>query len=77
MEFGYVGYLELAFLFLIVFLVVGPRRIIRGVKAINAWVKNGFRRVGKSKAVKKGQGVMRGFGRMAAYYQKRSKTKEE
>lgn len=77
MEYGYIGYLELLFLFLIVFLVVGPRRIIRGIRVINAWVKNGFRRVGRSKAAKRGRGVMRGFGRMTAYYQKRRKTKEE
>lgn len=77
MEYGYVGYLELAFLFLIVFLVVGPRRIIRGIRVIKEWVKNGFRRAGKSKAAKTGRGVLRGFGRMTAYYQKKGKTKEK
>lgn len=77
MEYGYIGYLELAFLFLIVFLVVGPRRIIRGVRVIKEWVRNGFRRVKRSKPARKSQDVMRGFGRMAAYYRNRSKTKED
>ncbi|MEJ2757007.1 MAG: hypothetical protein P8046_00870 [Anaerolineales bacterium] len=77
MEYGYVGTLELLFFFLIVFLVVGPRRIIRGIRAIKAWVRNGFRRVQKSKTAKKSRKILRGFGSMAAYYQKHSKSKED
>lgn len=77
MEYGYIGTLELIFLFLIVFLVVGPRRIIRGVRVIKDWVRNGFRRMQKSKTIRKTGDVMRGLGRMTAYYQKRGKSKEE
>jgi len=76
-EYGYIGTLELIFLFLIVFLVVGPRRIIRGVRVIKEWVRNGFRRAQKSKTARKSRDVMRGLGRMAAYYQKRGKSKED
>ena len=44
---GYISIYEMAFIFLITFLVVGPRRIIRGVKVINEWVHNRFNRVQK------------------------------
>lgn len=44
---GYVSIYEMVFIFLITFLVVGPRRIIRGVKVINEWVRNRFRRMQK------------------------------
>jgi Sec-independent protein translocase protein TatA len=71
MEFGYVGVLELIFFFLIVFLVVGPRRIIRGWRAIGDWVRRGFRRAGKSKAAQQGRGIMRGLGNVVRYYREK------
>ena len=66
--FGYVGVLEFIFIFAIVILVVGPRRIIRGWRVIKEWVRNGFRRVGRTKTAKKGRSVMRGLGSMLAYF---------
>ena len=73
---GYVSIYELAFIFLITFLVVGPRRIIRGVKVIREWVRNGFRRAGRTKAAKTGKGVMRGLGNVVRYYKQRDKHEE-
>ena len=73
---GYVSIYELAFIFLITFLVVGPRRIIRGVKVIREWVRNGFRRAGRTKAAKIGKGVMRGLGNVVRYYKQRDKHEE-
>jgi hypothetical protein len=65
------------FIFLITFLVVGPRRIIRGVRAIQDWVRNGFRRASKSKTARNTKSVMRGFGRMIGYYRDLNKEKEK
>lgn len=73
---GYVSIYEFAFILLITFLVVGPRRVIRGVRAIRDWVRNGFRRAGKSKAAKTGRGVMRGLGNVVRYYRDKDKPKE-
>jgi Sec-independent protein translocase protein TatA len=73
--FGYVSVYELAFIFLIVFLVVGPRRIIRGMRVIQEWIRNGFRRAGRTKTAKTGRNVMRGLGSMIAYYRDKSKDK--
>ena len=76
---GYISIYEMAFILLIAFIVVGPRRIIRGFRVIRAWVQNGFRRVNRSKAAKTSQGVARGFGKMIRYYRELSneKGKEE
>lgn len=71
MDFGYVGTLELVFFFLIVFLVVGPRRILRGWRAIRDWVRRGFRRAGKSKTAQQGRSIMRGLGNVVRYYRER------
>ncbi len=77
MEFGYFGILEIIFIFAIVFLVVGPRRIIRGIRVIRDWVRGGFRRAGSSKAAKQGRKFLRGLGSMVGYYSKRGKTRGE
>lgn len=74
---GYVSIYEMAFILLIAFLVIGPRRIIRGVKAIRDWVKNGFRRANRSKAAKTGQGVARGVSNVVEYYRKLNKDKDK
>ncbi len=78
-EFGYIGVFELIFIFLIVFLVVGPRNIIRGYRAIKEWVQNGFKRVRKSESVKKtenmAKGIGRGLGNVVSYYRNRDKKK--
>ena len=72
---GYVSIYEMAFILLIAFLVIGPRRIIRGVKVIRDWVKNGFRRANRSKAAKTGRGVARGINNVIGYYRDLNKEK--
>lgn len=74
--FGYVGVLEFIFIFAIVILVVGPRRIARGWRVIKDWVHNGFRRAGRTDAAKQGRNVMRGLGSMFAYFT-RDRSKDE
>ena len=66
--FGYVGVLEFIFIFAIIILVVGPRRIARGWRVIKDWVRNGFRRAGKTDTAKQGRKFMRGLGSMLAYF---------
>lgn len=73
---GYVSIYEFAFILLITFLVVGPRRVIRGIRAIRDWVRNGFRRAGRTKAAKSGKDVMRGLGNVVRYYRDKDKHKE-
>lgn len=73
---GYVSIYEFAFILLITFLVVGPRRVIRGFRVIRDWVRNGFRRAGKSKPAKTGRSVMRGLGSAVRYYRDKDKPKE-
>jgi len=74
---GYISIYEMLFIFLITFVVVGPRRIIRGVRAIRDWMRNGFRRAKKSKPAKNTRNIMRGFGRMIGYYRDLNKDKEK
>ncbi len=74
--FGYVGVMEFIFIFAIVILVVGPRRILRGWRVIQDWVRNGFRRAGKTDAARKGRKIMRGLGSMAAYFARDRKNEE-
>ena len=77
MEYGYFGILEILFIFLIVFLVVGPRRIIRGIRVIRDWMRRGFHRASSSNAASKGRKFMRGLGSMVGYYtNKRRRDKE-
>jgi Sec-independent protein translocase protein TatA len=66
--FGYVGVLEFIFIFTIVILVVGPRRIVHGWRVIKEWVRNGFRRAGKTNTAQNGRKFMRGFGSMVSYF---------
>lgn len=65
---GFVSIYEMLFIFLLTFLVVGPRRVIRGFQVIQEWIRNGFRRSERSKSAKKGKSVMRGLGSMVRYY---------
>ncbi|MEJ2485902.1 MAG: hypothetical protein P8Y72_02190 [Anaerolineales bacterium] len=73
MDYGFVGIPELLFFFLIVILVVGPRRIWRGYKVIRGWITDFFLRLRKSKAAKQTRSVMRGLGNMIAYYNRNRK----
>jgi hypothetical protein len=66
--FGYIGVLELIFILAIVFLVVGPRRIVRGWRVIKDWVRNGFHRARKVDPAREGRRFMRGLGSMMAYF---------
>lgn len=76
MELGTVGSAELIFFFLIVILVVGPRRIVRGWQRIMEWVSTGFRRAGRSKTAKQSQRLLRGLGSMTAYYKNAGKAQK-
>lgn len=76
LELGTVGSAELIFFFLIVILVVGPRRIVRGWRRLKEWARNGFCQVGGSKIAKQGQRVLRGLGSMAAFYKNSGNTQE-
>ena len=67
---GYVSIYEMFFIFLLTFLVVGPRRVIRGIRVIREWVRNGFRRAKKSRTAKKSRSIMRGLGSMVRYYRR-------
>jgi Sec-independent protein translocase protein TatA len=73
LDYGYIGVPELLFFFLIVILVVGPRRIWRGYKVIRQWVSGFFQRLRGSKAAKQGRGILRGLGKMLAYYSRERK----
>jgi len=73
--FGYVSIYELAFILLIAFLVIGPRRILRGFRVIREWVQNGFRRANRSKAAKTGRGIGRGISNMIGYYRELNQKK--
>ena len=73
---GYISIYEFAFILLITFLVVGPRRVIRGIKVIRDWVSNGFRRARKSKTARKGRSVMRGLGNVVRYYREDRQDRE-
>jgi Sec-independent protein translocase protein TatA len=77
LEYGYFGILEILFIFLIVFLVVGPRRIVRGIRVIRDWVRRRFRRAGRSKAANKGRRLMRGLGSMVGYYTSKRRKKKD
>lgn len=72
---GYVSIYEMLFIFLLTFLVVGPRRVIRGVRVIREWISNGFRRASKTDSAKKGRSIMRGLGSMVRYYRRDDKEK--
>lgn len=72
---GYISIYEMIFILLIAFLVIGPRRIIRGVRVIRQWIQNGFRRVNRSNTAKTSRGIARGFGSVIRYY--RGLNKEE
>ncbi len=73
---GYVSIYEMLFIFLLTFLVVGPRRVIRGFQVIRKWIRNGFRRPERSKSAKNGRSVMRGLGSMVRYYRQNDDTKK-
>jgi len=68
LEYGFFGVLELLFFFVIVVVVVGPRRIWRGLRVIRGWVVGFFQRLRNSKAAKQGRVILRGLGKMSAYY---------
>jgi Sec-independent protein translocase protein TatA len=56
------------FIFLLTFLLVGPRRVIRGARVIREWMRNGFRRASRTETAKKGRSFMRGLGSMVRYF---------
>lgn len=68
LEYGFIGLPELLFFFVILIVVVGPRRIWRGYKVIRSWVVGFFQRLRSSKTARQGKSVLRGLGRMIAYY---------
>lgn len=75
LEYGFVGPFELLLFFAILVVVVGPRRIWRGIQVIRGWVRNFSQRVRSSKAAKQGRGILRGLGNVIAYYNRGKKKK--
>jgi Sec-independent protein translocase protein TatA len=67
--------LEFIVIFAVVILVVGPRRIVRGWRVIKDWVRNGFRRAGRTDTARQGRRFMRGLGSMLAYFTRKRDEK--
>jgi hypothetical protein len=77
LDYGFIGVLELLFFFVIVIVVVGPRRIWRGYQVIRGWIRDFFYRLRNSQTAKRGRGIMRGLGKMAAYFNRDKKKDDE